>query len=33
MGRAQPIHRLVDPFAMADPMPECGTAKAPVSLE
>lgn len=34
MGRAQPIHRLVDPFA-TDPMPECGRAKdpAPVSLE
>jgi hypothetical protein len=35
MGRAQPIHRLVDPFATADPIPECGRAKdpAPVSLE
>lgn len=32
MGRAQPFHRLVDPFAMADPTPECGRAKDPAPV-
>lgn len=32
MGRAQPIHRLVDPFAMTDPALEGGRAKDPPSI-